>query len=39
VAEAAWEAYRNFARDWISPPDDTVIALDEAVRALPAYAR
>lgn len=39
VAEAAWEAYRNFARDWLSPPDDAVIALDEAVRALPPYAR
>jgi hypothetical protein len=38
-AEAAWEAYRNFARDWTAPPDDTVIALDEAVRALPPYAR
>jgi hypothetical protein len=39
AAEAAWEAYRQFARDWKSPPAATVIALDEAVRALPPYAR
>jgi hypothetical protein len=39
VAEAAWEAYRQFARDWVAPPSASVIALDEVVRSLPAYAR
>jgi hypothetical protein len=38
AAEAAWEAYRDFARDWVTPASATVVALDEVVRALPPYA-
>jgi hypothetical protein len=39
VAEAAGEAYRQFAVDWESPASAAVVALDEVVRALGPYAR